>query len=202
VANNYHHGDLRAALVTAGLDLTRTGGPAALSIREATRQAGVSPNAAYRHFADRAALLDAVSAAIQDQMAALMVAPAARGGTAGSRARARLRAVGIGYIDFALAEPGWFAVAFFGAADDGPIDENRLPPPYMALQEALDGLVQAGVLTTRQRDGAQWPCWSTVHGFAVLALQGPLRGMPGDELRAAAARAVDAIITGVTTNPG
>ena len=53
----YHHGDLRTALIDAGLHLTRTGGPDALTIREATRRVGVSPNAAYRHFADRDALL-------------------------------------------------------------------------------------------------------------------------------------------------
>ncbi|MGB7867270.1 MAG: TetR family transcriptional regulator, partial [Mycobacterium sp.] len=46
----YHHGDLRAALIDAGLQLTRAGGPDALTIREATRRVGVSPNAAYRHF--------------------------------------------------------------------------------------------------------------------------------------------------------
>ena len=68
----YHHGDLRAALIDAGLQLTRSGGPEALTIREATRRAGVSANAAYRHFADREALLTAVAMAIQDRMAARM----------------------------------------------------------------------------------------------------------------------------------
>ena len=59
----YHHGDLRQALVQAGLELARAGGPEAVVLREATRRAGVAPNAAYRHFANREALFGAVRAA-------------------------------------------------------------------------------------------------------------------------------------------
>lgn len=63
--STYRHGDLREALLAAGLAMARAGGPDAVVLREATRQAGVSPNAAYRHFADRSALLRAVSDAAQ-----------------------------------------------------------------------------------------------------------------------------------------
>src|ERR1700760_1923807 len=59
----YRHGDLRRALLDAGIDLARAGGPDAVVLREATRRAGVVPNAAYRHFADRDELLAAVCAA-------------------------------------------------------------------------------------------------------------------------------------------
>ncbi len=54
--DTYRHGDLSRALVEAGVELARAGGPAAVALRAATRRAGVSPNAAYRHFADRRAL--------------------------------------------------------------------------------------------------------------------------------------------------
>ena len=53
----FRHGDLRNALMAAGLEMARGGGPNAVILREATRQAGVSPNAAYRHFAGHAGLL-------------------------------------------------------------------------------------------------------------------------------------------------
>ena len=59
---SYRHGDLRRALLDAGVALAREGGPDAVVLREATRRAGVVPNAAYRHFAGRQALLDAVRA--------------------------------------------------------------------------------------------------------------------------------------------
>src|SRR6202012_3139246 len=131
----YHHGDLRTALIDAGLALTRTGGPEALTIREATRQAGVSPNAAYRHFADREALLGAVASAIQHRMVIQMQGSSRRRGAAG-----QLPAVGMGYIKFALDEPGWFTVAFFGAVNP---DETADAPPYLALVDALDAMVAA-----------------------------------------------------------
>ena len=66
----FRHGDLRNALVGAGLEMARAGGPDAVVLREATRQAGVSPNAAYRHFASQAELLDAVRSACLSRVAA------------------------------------------------------------------------------------------------------------------------------------
>jgi AcrR family transcriptional regulator len=183
----YHHGDLRTALIDAGLHLTRSGGPEALTIREATRQVGVSPNAAYRHFADREALLSAVASAIQHQMAARMQSPARR------QASDRLRAVGMGYIKFALDEPGWFAVAFFGA---DVRTETASAPPYLALIDALDAMVSAKELSSDRRAGAEWSCWSAVHGFAELALRGPLRNASRRDIDALAGRTVDDIIAG------
>ena len=183
----YHHGDLRIALIDAGLHLTRTGGPEALTIREATRRVGVSPNAAYRHFVDREALLSAVASAIQHRMAARMQSKARR------PASDRLRAVGMGYIKFALDEPGWFTVAFFGA--DVPT-ETDTAPPYLALTDALDAMVSANELSPERRVGAEWPCWSAVHGFAELALRGPLRHASRRDIDALAGRTVDDIIAG------
>jgi len=66
----FRHGDLRNALLTAGLEMARVGGPDAVILREATRQASVSPNAAYRHFANQSALLDAVRSVCISQLAA------------------------------------------------------------------------------------------------------------------------------------
>jgi AcrR family transcriptional regulator len=195
----YHHGDLGAALIEAGLDLTRTGGREALTIREVTRRVGVSPNAAYRHFGDREALLGAVAAEIQHQMAARMDSPAHRRGSPGPGAIDRLRAVGVGYIKFALDEPGWFAVAFFGAGSTGREQDGiGAAPPYLALVGALDAMVDAEVLSPERRVGAEWPCWSAVHGFAELALHGPLRGVRRRDVEAFAERTVDDIIAGVT----
>ena len=206
VKTGYHHGDLRAALIDAGLHLTRTGGPEALTIREATRRVGVSPNAAYRHFADRETLLRAVATAIQHRMAARMQSSASRRGSAEPQACDRLRAVGVGYIKFALDEPGWFTVAFFGADLAGADligfaaeqDQTATAPPYLALVEALDAMVIAGALSPERRDGAEWPCWSAVHGFAELVLHGPLRDARRREVEALAKRTVDDIIAGVT----
>jgi AcrR family transcriptional regulator len=188
----YHHGDLATALVEAGLEVTRTGGPSALTIREVTRRVGVSPNAAYRHFPDRSALLRAVSTAIENRMAAAMETIGR-----GTGPVERLRAVGLGYIAFALAEPGWFSVCFFGDAAPEP---EELPgiAPYAALSDALDLMVHAGLLRPEDRRSATWTCWSMVHGFAEMALRGPLHNLPGDQQWKLAEAAVDACIRGIT----
>lgn len=178
-------GTVRGALVAAGLELARTGGPQAVVLREATRMVGVVPNAAYRHFADHDALLAAVCAAAMDELATRMAAGVARvRGRHGdaAAARRRLRAIGTAYFDFARDEPGLFATAFalpqlhaYGAPDNGT---GRDRTPLGQLRTVLDELVDAGVLSRKRRDGIEYPIWAAVHGLAVLAEQGPLRAVP------------------------
>lgn len=114
--DSYHHGDLANALVGAGTELAREGGPQAVVLREVARRLGVSPTAAYRHFADRPALLAAVRERCHDTLLAAMHARLgevdAEGGDPRRLAFARFRATGRGYLDFALAEPGLFATLF------------------------------------------------------------------------------------------
>lgn len=270
----YHHGDLRAALVEEALGLVREGGLAALSLREATRRAGVTPGAAYRHFRGRDELVAAAAREIQDRMAERMRTaagpgedgarnavpsgsddgqdgagdrcseqhggpdspsasedptsgdpaaggPAGRDPTAGdsagadpagrdpaAHALARLRGVGLGYLAFARAEPGWFETVFFGGgfgrgAGTSPVageatpDESPVAPPFAELVAALDACRDAGVLPAERRAGAEFVCWSAVHGCAELMIHGPLRGADPTLLDALVARVVDDIIAGV-----
>lgn len=188
--STYRHGDLRRALLEAGTELARGGGPDAVVLREATRRAGVVPSAAYRHFADRRALLGAVCSAAQSALAVAMedeLAKVPDGGDPAVHARARLRAVGTGYLRFAQAEPGLFRTAFSAsedlrnAASPARAGEGGLTP-FQLLAAALDGLVEAGVLPRDRRPGAEFLAWSAVHGLAMLLIEGPLRGL--DDARA------------------
>src|ERR1700754_3095160 len=104
----YHHGALHSALIEASIALAREGGPDRVILREAARAAGVSHSAAYRHFADREALLAEVSRFARSELAAEM----ARRVNRTKDPRKRMRAVGGAYIDFALAQPGLFRTAF------------------------------------------------------------------------------------------
>ena len=118
----YHHGNLREELLRQGVALAREKGEAGVVVREAARNAGVSHNAAYRHFKDRDALLVAVAEVGMAEMAARMRKSAARSvrGTPGEKAKARLRAIGRAYVEFALSEPGLFGVTFSAAAAGQP----------------------------------------------------------------------------------
>jgi AcrR family transcriptional regulator len=114
-ARTYHHGDLRRVLIEEGLELARAGGPDAVTLREVTRAVGVSPNAAYRHFADRQDLVRAVAADSQLAFARAIGARVAATPAALSPPAAsieRLRRIGLAYIAFAREERGWLELAF------------------------------------------------------------------------------------------
>jgi AcrR family transcriptional regulator len=202
---HYHHGDLRQALVQAGLGLARQGGTEALRLRAVTRAVGVTPTAAYRHFADQQELVQAVAAEAQDLLAAAMLKnqPSLREEPdPGRRAVHQLREIGRCYIEFALAEPGWFDVAFLAPGKPrGPeafaAGRASLAAPFRLLLEALDGMAEAGVLTPEQRLNAEWVCWSGVHGFADLVNRGPLKGQDRAVIDQLAAHIVDALISGL-----
>lgn len=203
--NTYRHGDLRRALLDAGIELARAGGPDAVVLREATRRAGVAPNAAYRHFANRDDLLGAVRAAAVAAAARFMEAELERvplQGSATEQARAKVRAVGAGYMRFAQAETGLFRTAFGGQfsvqqqpdpAMGGATGRN----PFEHLSAALDALVAAGALPSERRPGAEYLAWSTVHGMALLSLDGPLRGVPPAMLQALGQRLLDMVERGL-----
>lgn len=181
---SYHHGNLRQALLDHGVALARTGGPDAVVLRDVQRMAGVSNSAAYRHYADRRALLAAVKANVMAQIGAAMVEAIEQvpdDGPATDRALARFRATGQAYIDFAVAEPGLFRTAF--APDGTEPSEETVPPerhPFQILRGCIDDLVAAGMLASTRRDGFDEAAWAAVHGAATLFLDGPL-GMAGTE---------------------
>jgi AcrR family transcriptional regulator len=193
----FRHGDLRNALVTAGLEMARAGGPNAVILREATRQAGVSPNAAYRHFANQAELLDAVRSACFSQLAAAMedeMKKCRPGRDPQGFARKSLRAVGIGYLGFAMREPGMFRTAFSVSPPvHSPDPANTASMglnPFQLLSLALDRMLESGLLSKKARQDAEYLAWSTVHGLALLVLEGPLHQMPHEMLLALGERLV------------
>ena len=198
--DTFHHGDLAAALVSAGLAMSRTGGADGIVLREATRHAGVTARAAYRHFADREALVRAVARAALAEMAHRIDV---RQETA-QGAMGMLRAVGEGYIRFALDEPGWFDVAFFAMTDMvGATDPDGHPArsPYGQLDDALSGLAAAGLLSPGRTADAALMCWSGVHGFATLTSRGPLRDVPRRLVLEQAERLVTDLVEAVTGGP-
>ena len=197
VRTTFRHGDLRRALLEAGIELARAGGPQAVVLREATRRTGVAPNAAYRHFSSHRNLLQAVRAAALSSLALTIEAEIARvrrrKGSPAESARATLRAVGTGYLKFALAERGLFRTAFLtpdpveddpDAAKTGKSGLN----PFQLLGSALDLLVEAGVLPRDRRPGAEYLAWSAVHGLAILIIEGPLNGASDKEIRSMSER--------------
>jgi AcrR family transcriptional regulator len=168
------------------MEMARAAGPEAVILREATRRAGVVPNAAYRHFGNQAELLAAVRSASISSLAVAIEAELNTirpGKDAASYARRSLRAVGKAYMEFALREPGLFRTAFSVAP---PVFQQPGNPanagetglnPFQLLSLALDRMAAAGILKAKDRPGAEFLAWSTVHGMSILMLDGPLRGI-------------------------
>ncbi len=203
--STYRHGDLRRALLEAGIELARAGGPDAVVLREATRRAGVVPNAAYRHFASRQELLQAVRAFALSSLAMAMESELAglrRGRRLAEFARGSLRAVGAGYLRFAQAETGLFRTAFSapdpveGDTDPEKAGESGLNP-FELLGAALDRMVDTGLLPAERRPGAEYLAWSAVHGMALLIIDGPLRQVDPRQLQALAQRLLGMVEKGL-----
>ena len=198
-------GGLREDLLRHGVEIARTGGPDVVSIREVQRRSGVSNSAAYRHYADRDALL----AAIADVAAAELThrmrkaqgqvdedVPPAEG------ARARLRATGAAYLEFAIDEPGWFAVAFRTERAtknraDSSAGEGKESDPFRLLGCCLDDMVRAGTLDAGRRPNSDIAAWSAVHGLATLLNEGHLGHLGIEQRQAVIDRLLEIVEMGI-----
>ncbi len=179
-------------------------------LRDVQRMAGVSNSAAYRHYADRDALLAAVreyaEARLADAMAARLTAVPSRGPKS-KRALGRLRATGQGYIDFALAEPGLYRTAF-AHSDSSPEDPASQTGgdgttlnshhPFQILIGCIDDLVSTGVVSADRRDGLDEAAWAAVHGLSTLFLDGPLSVADAARKQQITDRLLDVIAEGLT----
>jgi AcrR family transcriptional regulator len=170
----YHHGDLRNALLRAGLALLAEGGPSSLSLREVARRAGVSHAAPYRHFESKEALLMAIA---EDGFRAL--AGELERAAAGERdPLERFKRMGVGYVRFALGHPAEVR-NMFGALSADP---RTMPPTLAEASQRAFGLLVTAVAEAQRHKGAapkdgEGPletalvAWSLVHGLSVLVLQ-------------------------------
>ncbi len=192
----YHHGDLRAALVDAGVAVARQGGEAAVGLNRLAAEVGVSASAAYRHFPAGledllVAVGDVARRELVDRITQRMdrVAPSR---SAATRARRRFRASGEAYVEYVLEQPGLFQVAC--RHDRGrPTDAD----PFGLLEACIDDLVSAGALDAARRPDAAAAAWAAVHGLGVLMTEGPLRRLPPQRRARIVARTLDMVEAGL-----
>jgi AcrR family transcriptional regulator len=167
---SYHHGNLREALLQGAVHAIAQLGPAAFTLREVARRAGVSHNAPYRHFRDKDALLAAVAAQGFRELTRAM----REAGERQSKALDKLKQSGLAYVAFAIRRPEHFNVMF-----DAPVRGSKDPEYVQASQEAFHTLV---TYIKNGQDAGQLPAgntlertlyaWSLVHGIAKLAVAG------------------------------
>ena len=188
-ADTYHHGNLRQALLEHAVELARRGGPDAVVLRDVQRMAAVSNSAAYRHYADRDALLAAVSEYAQSRLADAMVARLNALPRRGPRPRAhwtaacdrpglyRLCAGRTRLVPDRLLASGLRPQRSFAPGRrrryrcHSAVAEHH---PFQILIRCIDDLVATGVLSPDRRDGFDEAAWAAVHGLSTLFLDGPL----------------------------
>lgn len=169
--HGYHHGDLRRSLIELGEGLLEEKGIEQFTLRECARRAGVSPSAASHHFGSVTGLFTAIATASLDKLCD--VQESALAGCA-DRPQARIHAIGMAYVRYALAHPARFRVAF------GQVPLDRGDAALMAAgARALDLLareiraarrVKKKPLDGRDLEARLAMAWSAVHGIAQLLI--------------------------------
>ncbi len=172
----YHHGDLRAALLAEAAAMIAEGGVASVTMRAMGQRLGVSRAAAYRHFADKTALLVAVAANGFHRLGDRLQATDA--GAPRSSVERLLR-IGEEYVRFALENPAHYRLMYGREA----VTRQDVPE----LREAAEALFEqfVGAIRAHQRSGAikrqdpkaqAYVAWSAVHGLASLVIDGQIQG--------------------------
>ena len=197
----YHHGDLRRALLEEAVRTIRDDGAAALTLRAVGARLGVSRTALYRHFADKSALLNAVSEDGFRRLGdALEQAWADGGGGV-----AGFEAMGRAYVHFALDNPSHYRVMFGGWSRE-QVDPGLRAAATRAFQLLVDALAALQHDGIARRDESAVAVarfvWATVHGIAMLGIDGrlPESGAPGG-VRDVTSFAVRRLGTGIFTGP-
>ena len=159
--------DVKRAILDTSLRILATQGVDALSLREVARQAGVSHQAPYKHFPDRAHILAAIAAEGFQGLADAM-----QSALDGARTpRERVSAAGVAYVTWAIGHPGHFRAMFrpdifaIAAHPEAAAEGGRAYAIVTDLAAELD--LEPEVATAL--------LWSIVHGLATLELDGPLR---------------------------
>jgi AcrR family transcriptional regulator len=169
----YHHGDLRRALLDTALEAIGEQGPAAVSLRDVARRAGVSHAAPTHHFRDKTGLLTALAAEGWSLLADSLQEAVGRGGD--------FAELGVAYVVFATSHPAHFAVMRapgLARADDPDLDAAM----GRAREQLRSGVQRFEAGSTRDTDTTALTAWSLVHGLAALILEGAIPLKPDTDV--------------------
>ncbi len=172
---NYHHGDLKNALIRAGIEILSKDGRQALSLRNVAKKAGVSHAAPYAHFADKQALIAAIAAEGYKKLYQQLVTAQ----QSQPDPLNRLLAVSRAYVQFAIDEPDHFKITFSGV-----VEAEQSYPEYVEQSKHCFALVVAvvaecqtiGILPAGDTELTAVSIWACIHGFVQLLLANQLPG--------------------------
>lgn len=167
----YHHGDLKNALIKAGISILAKDGVSGLSLRKVASKAGVSHAAPYAHFADKQALIAAISTEGYRRLYERIEAAIA--GYESDPLRQLVEAAWT-YVDFALTDPAHFKITFSGVIEkekEHPAFVEMTQKSFKEVVTIVEACQAQGVLEAGPSDLVAVSVWSLVHGFASLILE-------------------------------
>lgn len=157
---------LRRQVLDAAVAIAASSGPDAISMREVARLAGVSHQAPYHHFGDRAGIFAAISEEGFRLLAESVEASTSLGTAAMCEA----------YVHFALAHKGHFRVMMRNdlcSLEDYPSALVQADRAFNALRNEVNVIL--GEDSNEDEANAHTAyMWSVAHGLATLLLDGPL----------------------------
>ena len=168
----YHHGDLKNALIKAGIDILAREGIGGLSLRRAAQIAGVSHAAPYAHFADKQTLVAAIATDGHRKMNARFTELRDRYFNDPLR---QLIETSWAYTEFALEDTGHFRVTYSSAVNkelEYPELVAMIELNFAILRDLMERCQAAGILVGSDPDLAAIGVWGLVHGFVSLVLEG------------------------------
>jgi len=170
MSDKYHHGDLKNALIEAGLDILSKEGVQALSLRKVARKAGVSHAAPYAHFADKQALIAAIATEGYARLYQDLAEVAAHYASDPSQA---LIEVAWAYVQFAVNHPDHFKVTFSGIVEnetDYPEYVEQSKKSLKLVMDLVTDCQEVGLLTAGDSELLAISIWAGIHGFISLLL--------------------------------
>lgn len=174
----YHHGNLEAALIATATKLARAHGAEHLSLRAVAAELGVSPSALYHYYPDKDSLISGVGTALFETLADLQEEAISQyPGTSKKAARARYRALGRAYFQWAESEPNLFRLMFGGYCSIDfaeALVKRQESRAWSLLCTCVEDLQEHGLIDPKIRPFAEILSWSTVHGATALIVEGHL----------------------------
>lgn len=171
---NYHHGDLKNALIKAGVEILSKEGIEGLSLRKVAQRAGVSHSAPYSHFPDKQSLIAAISTEGFNQLyaeldSAVLAHP--------NNPKKQLEQGALAYVQFALNNTDTFKIMFSGV-----LEKEKEYPAFVEIShktfervvDIIRACQDAGVLHNTSSEMMAVAVWGQVHGIVSLALEGQI----------------------------
>src|SRR2546421_3312418 len=175
VRTAYHHGSLRAELITACVALIEAEGIGAVSLRRVAREAGVSPGAPYHHFPDRSALLAAIAVQGQELLLERLRQTRQQAPTAARALGALVEA----YVRFAREHPAHVHLMLrpeLSEPDSHPETHTAGEAAIQLLTETVEDCQREGTAPPGDPNVLVGMVWALAIGIVTLWLDGPLEG--------------------------